>query len=392
MMFDNLKLFMDHMAKNRTVGNSVAVYFKNTLVFEYHSGYSDLENQTPLNGNEFYNIYSCSKVATVTAAMQLLEKGIFLLSDPLGEYIPEFSEMYIKDTDGSLRRAKNPIRIGDLFSMTAGFTYDLDADWIRRAEEVTNGRFDTLRSIRELAKDPISYEPGTHWQYSLAHDVLVALVCATTGKTFREYMKKNIFEPLGMNNTVYHTTPEITKKTAEQYTFVPSDGDLDDLVEAQKSGSAKSGTFKNSGKGNVFVFGDEYDSGGAGIITTLSDYSKLAAALANGGTGVGGARILSPQSIELMKTNRLTDELLKDFNWQQLRGYGYGLGVRTHMNPAISGSIAPIGSFGWAGAAGSNVIIDSTLNLAAFYTQHVLNPREEYYQPRLINALYSDIG
>lgn len=129
--------------------------------------------------------------------------------------------------------------------------------------------------------------------------------------------------------------------------------------------------------------------GGAGIITTVSDYEKLLAALANGGLGLNGERILSAYSIELLKTNRLTAELLKDYNWKAKVGCGYGLGVHTHMSPAESGLISNIGEFGWGGAAGASAIVDTKANLAVFYVQHTLNPREEYYQPRLRNVVYS---
>lgn len=101
---------MDHMARNRTPGNAVAVYLGKEKVFQYESGYADLENQKTLTGNELYNIYSCSKITTVTAGVQLLEKGLYLLSDPLYEYIPEFREMYIKTAEG-LKKAENPITV-----------------------------------------------------------------------------------------------------------------------------------------------------------------------------------------------------------------------------------------------------------------------------------------
>ena len=113
------------------------------------------------------------------------------------------------------------------------------------------------------------------------------------------------------------------------------------------------------------------------------------AALAGYGMGLTGERILSPYSVNLMRTNRLSEELLKDFNWKQLAGCGYGLGVRTHINPAKSGIIANPGEFGWGGAAGATAIIDPTIGLGVFYAQHTLSPREEYYQPRLRNAVYS---
>lgn len=393
MDFQNLKAFMDDMAKNHTVGNDCEVYLDGKSVFRYFSGCSDWENKTPLNENELYNIYSCSKVATVTAGLQLYERGKFLLSDPLCEYMPEFRTMYIKNSDGEVSEAKNPITVRDVFTMSAGFSYDFESGWVERAREKTNGNFDTVTSIREFAKEPILFEPGTHWSYSLGHDVLAAFVSVVSGKKFRDYMKENIFDPIGMKDTHYHATPEIEKRIAEQYTFVPDDGNtVTDIVEAQKNGNAKKGTFKNVGKPVSHVLGPEYDSGGAGIITSVSDYAKFCAALANYGTATNGEKILSKSTVELLRTNQLDSTQIKDFNWQQLIGYGYGLGVRTHMNPAVSGCISNIGEFGWGGAAGATVVCDPKNNLAVFYAQHVLNPREEYYQPRLKNVVYSDLG
>ena len=116
--------------------------------------------------------------------------------------------------------------------------------------------------------------------------------------------------------------------------------------------NAKAGVFKNVGKDVAHILGCEYDSGGAGITTTTADYVKLVAALANGGMGINGERILSEYAVELMKVNRLNDTVIKYFNWSQLKGYGYGLGVRTHIKPELSGCMSNIGEFGWNGAAG----------------------------------------
>jgi len=137
------------------------------------------------------------------------------------------------------------------------------------------------------------------------------------------------------------------------------------------------------------IFGEEYDSGGAGIITNVTDYAKLMAALAGFGLSANGERILSAQSVELMRTNQLTPEQMKDYNWRQCAGCGYGLGVRTHMDPAKSGLVCSIGEFGWGGAAGATAIVDPSRQLGVFYAQHCLSPREEYYQPRLRNVVYT---
>ncbi len=393
MKFDKLRDFLDFMTKKRTPGCAVTVYHKNEKVFEYAAGVSSLETGKPLEGDEYFNIYSCSKVMTVTAALTLYERGEFLLGDPLYDYIPEYRHMKVRQPDGTLADAKRPITIGDLFTMSAGFNYDLNCRSIAKARELTGGRMDTAEVARRLADEPLSFEPGTRWQYSLCHDVLAGLVSVISGKPFREYVRENVLEPLGMTETVYHTTPELLERTAEQYKFVPSgqSGDFD-LVEVQKYGRAADGGFVNVGKGVAgYILGSEYDSGGAGITTVCGDYAKLAAMLANGGLGLTGERILSPSTVELMKVNRLSDVQLRDYNWKQLAGYGYGLGVRTHIDRAASGSNASLGEFGWGGAAGSTIIIDSEQKLGAFFVQHTLNPREEWYQPRLRNVVYSCI-
>lgn len=389
MDFTNLKKFMDHMAAERTPGNAVEVYLGGKKVFQYFAGYADLENQISLTGEEMYNIYSCSKITTVTAGTQLLECGKILLGDPLYEYIPEFRHMYVKTPDGGVREAQNPITIGDLFTMTAGFTYDMNSAGFQKARQVTEGKMDTVETIRCVAADPLAFEPGTHWQYSICHDVLAALVSVVSGQKFRDYVRENIFEPLDMTESFYHHTPEVLDRMAQQYSFVPENNENFDIVEAQKFGSGNKGYFKNVGKSVSHILGEEYDSGGAGIITSVSDYAKLMAALAGYGKGLTGERILSPYSVDLMRNNRLTPELLKDFNWKQLAGCGYGLGVRTHIDPAKSGVISNLGEFGWGGAAGATAIIDPETTLGVFYVQHALNPREEYYQPRLRNVVYS---
>ena len=142
----------------------------------------------------------------------------------------------------------------------------------------------------------------------------------------------------------------------------------------------------------ALIFGSEYDSGGAGITTTISDYVKVLAALANKGMGLSGERILSPNTVDLMKTNRLSEEQRKYMTWKQLIGYGYGLGVRTCIDKTEAGHTCNIGEFGWCGAAGAACIIDSEINLAVFFAQHCLNPREEWYLPRLKNVIYTCLG
>ncbi len=387
MNFTNLKNFLDHLTDWVIPGNVCVVYKDNQKVFEYSSGYSNLEKKIKMTGGEHLYIYSCSKPATVTAGLQLLEKGKILLSDPLYEYIPEFRDMYVKTKDG-VEKAKTPITLQNLFTMTAGFSYAQNEPCSQKAQETTGGKIDNQAFAKAVAEDTLCFHPGTHWQYSICHDVLSAVIEVVSGKKFSQYVKENIFEPLSMTESVYHLTPEIEANMAEQYNYNVSN--VTDLVELQKS-TNRNGTLENMGLVNSHIFGDNYDSGGAGIITTANDYIKFIAALSNKGLGVNGERILSSKTVELMKTNQLSPEVLPDLEWPQLRGYGYGLGVRTMMDRAKGGSLSNIGEFGWGGAAGATVLADTDLNLAMFYSHHMCNPQEDYYQPRLRNVLYSCI-
>ena len=372
MNFEYMKNFMDSLTEWIIPGNSVVIYKDGKKVFEYSSGYSDLEKKIKKTGEEQLYIYSCSKVATVTAALQLYEQGKFLLSDPLYEYLPEFKKMYVKDGD-RIKAAENPITIRDLFTMTAGLSYATNTPAFEKARTV----------IKCLAEEPLLFEPGARWNYSLCHDVLAVLAEVVSGMRFSEYMKKHIFEPLDMNNSYYHTPNDVI--ISPQYIYEIQD--TKNIVELQQK-EHTTGVVKRA-YGNELVFGENYDSGGAGIITTVDDYAKFAAALANSGTGLNNNRILSSATVKLMKTNQLNEAQRKTMNWRRLRGYGYGLGVRTLIDKAESGSNSSIGEIGWGGAAGATIIADTEEKVALFYAHHMLNPQEEYYQPRLRNVLYS---
>lgn len=389
MKFDAMRDLMDRLTAWRIPGNAASIWKDGQEVFSYQSGYADLENKIPMTPDHYINIYSCSKVTTVTAALQLYEKGYFLLDDPLYEFIPAFKEMYIKGADGELKRAENPITLRHLFTMTSGLTYNSNTPAFAKARELTDGKMDTLKVIECLAQDPLSFEPGTKWQYSLSHDVLAAVVEVISGRKFRDYVQENLFDPLGMTKSMYHNEP-VLDQMAQQYRYVNSPEQ--NLVSLQFSGgNTADGYVENVGKRASLIFGSEYDSGGAGITTTVNDYVKLAVALAGGGLGTTGERILSSGTVELLKANQLNDVQLKDFLRPKWYGYGYGLGVRTLMDKGRSGSTGSLGEFGWGGAAGASVYVDTELNLAMFYAHHMLNPQEDYYQPRVRNVLYQSI-
>ena len=385
-----LKEFMNDLTSWIIPGNSIVVYKDGQQVFSYQSGFSDLEKRVPMRGGELFNIYSCSKVATVTAALQLYERGKFLLDDPLYYYIPEFRNVNVRLSSGEIKKATRPITMRHLFTMTAGFDYNTHAPWRKKADALTGGKMDTLQVARCLAEDPLQFEPGSKWSYSLCHDVLAAAVEAISGEKFREYMQKHIFDPLDMKTACYHPTNDTFARMAEQYTY-RINSDLDPIALQAASVHDVEGTIVNMGKNNYLVFGEEYDSGGAGITVSVEDYAKLANALSNGGVGATGEKILGSGTIDLLRTNQLNASI-DSYNfdsWGTHIGHGYALGVQTMIDRAKSGSNGSLGEFCWGGAAGATIHVDPDRHLAYFYAHHMQNSYETYYQPRLRNAVYA---
>ena len=377
MNFQRLTAFLDDIPEKIGIpGTDCIIYHHGREVYRHQSGFSDPEAKTPMSPTQCYNMYSASKPITCVAAMQLYEAGAFLLTDPLSDYMPEFKTMSVKE-NGFVRQAKNPILIRDLFMMTAGFDYDIRREAIIKTKKETNHRCPTLQTIRALAAEPLIFEPGSGWEYSLCHDVLGALVDVVSGVSLEEYCQKNLFEPLGMNNTSYFMDEEKEKNLAPMFMF----------SDEKNCAERISGV-------NIFRFGSEYCSGGAGVVSTVDDYIRFAGCLATGGKTPEGDEILSRRSIDLMRANHLTGNAYDDFceyAKHHMPGYGYGLGVRTMFDTTIGGSNGPVGEFGWGGATGNYVLIDPDNELAVYYAQHMHNSKEPIVHRRIRNIVYSCI-
>ena len=375
MEFKHLDAFLKRITETTIPGADCAVYYHHEPVFRKCYGYADVEAKRPLTPDAMYYLYSASKVITCAAALQLHERGEFVMFQPVSDFIPEFREMKIarRLLNGSMELvpATHPIRIQDLFTMTGGLSYDLDSPAIRRVRRETDGRCPTLETVRAIAGEPLLFEPGTRWNYSLCHDVIGALIEVISGKSFGEYLRENIFEPLGMKDTSFHLPEEKHARMAAQYAY---------------DGAARTYAPK---AGNDYVFGSEYESGGAGLISTVDDYMRFAETLCRFGISAEGERILSENSVRLMRMNHLTSQTQPDFNWTHLDGYGYGLGVRTLVDPTRISTLSLGGEFGWSGAAGAYVIMDPETELTVYYAQHMLNSQEEYVHPRLRNIIYA---
>ncbi len=338
-MFEKLKEYCDSFLEIGIPGFDLVVYKDGECILRHMNGYSDLENKVKINGKERYNIYSCSKVITCTAALQLWEKGLFSLEDELSDYMPEFSEMSIRTDDG-IKKAKNKILIKQLFEMTAGFSYDCFSPQLQKAVDETNGKCPTREMMKYLAKEPLLFEPGDKWRYSLCHDVLAALVEVVSGEKFENYVKKNIFDVVGMPDSTFMLPDEEIETVAQQYRF-------------------EDGKAVNIGKDiSVYKIGTEYASGGAGCISTVDDYIKLLEAIRT-------YKLLKPETVKLMAHDRLTDEQRETYTKKNT--HGYGLGVR-----CPKGDKRNI-DFGWGGAAGAYLAIDVQNAISIYFSTHILS-------------------
>lgn len=352
--------------KIRMPGCDIIVKKGYDTVFRAQYGYADLHKNTEVDSTSQYCLYSCTKPVTVTAAMRLVERGLLDLEAPAKDYVDALADVYL-ERDGVKCAPALPIKVKHLFTMTAGFNYNINAAPTK--ELLSSGkRISTVEFANAAVRSPIVFEPGERFQYSMCHDILGAVVEAVSGKAFGDYMKENIFDPLGMEKTGFLNTLGERPKLPPLYVVNTKTLGVDDQP-------------------NIYLHGlnENYQSGGAGLISTVEDYSKFASSLACGGRAENGYEVLRPETVKLMHTEQLGSFTLDSkFSCAAGAGYGYGLGVRTLINKD-EGQRSPIGEFGWDGAAGSYVLIDDVNNVSIFFATHLCS------WPTLLGKLHAPL-
>lgn len=356
MNFDRLDTYLkQYIASAADIpGVDVIIQQDHKTLFRAQYGYSDLGNKTPISGDEQYYLYSCSKPLTVTGAMRLVEEGKLDLDTPVSKYLPFFGDVYLEN-DGLKRAPQTPITVRHLFTMTAGFTYNMDTTAIQELLKNGNRRIETVQYAKAITASPLAFEPGTKYNYSLCHDLLGAVIEAVSDMPFGEYQKKTIFEPLGMERTGFLTTLSEPLQMASIYSYHSKERITVECPDP-----------------HLFGLHSCIESGGAGVISTVHDYACFADTMANDGLSADGYRLLKPETIRMMKEEQLSKmHILTPFSCAAGPGYGYALGVRTLVNHDL-GQRSPLGEFGWDGAAGSYVMIDTENHLSIFFATHLL--------------------
>ena len=336
-MFSDLNNLLDGYLRRGVPGFICKVLRNGELIYERVAGFSDREARKPMLGNERFNLYSCSKVITCTAALQLLERGAFALDDEIWRFLPEFENMTRLADDGQSVPANNKITIRHLFAMTSGLDYELHTPELDDLIRTSNGRCPTREACRRIARRALLFEPGTQFQYGLSHDVLAVLIETVSGQPFNDYVTDHIFRPLGMQNSTYLPTEDDVLSLTPQYRY--------------QAGSQKVVRISTA---NDFRIGSQYASGGAGCVSTIDDYLKFMEGLRTG-------KLIKPETVRLMATDQLHG-LPGYFLDEQ---YGYGLGVRC-PKPGSDRR-----DFGWDGAAGAFMAILPQEGISICYLQHM---------------------
>ena len=367
---ERLTAYLDSLLELGVPSVDCMVLRDHQVLYRHTAGTQDAERKVPVQKNQAYLMFSMTKIQTMTAVLSLIEKGELSLEDPVSKFLPAYKNTVVKRPDGSTEKGK-PILIKHLVSMQSGLDYDLGRPGIIRVMNEQKGQANTIELVNSFVESPLLFQPGEHFCYSLSHDVAAAVVEVITGMRFGEYLEKLLWIPLGMKGT-YFASPN-----NEQYVGKVLNPDRGPL--AVQFCCEKDGTIHPMDPVCDYQFSDWYESGGAGLISCTEDYAALGDMLACGGISAEGVRILKPETVELIKENQLGPVALRDIAVNMGRvGYGYGIGMQVLMNPKEIHSTSPVGVFGWDGAAGSCLTMDTASKTTLVYIEHVRNHGYSY--------------
>lgn len=363
-MYENLKriapVVEKEIANGGIAGAKVCAVHKGETVYAEKFGMADIEKGIPMGDDTIFRLFSMTKPVTAVAAMILLERGQIELSDLLKWYLPTFENPMVLDEKGE-RPAQRDITLRDLLTMTSGIPYPdghpsgqaMGELWGTQSDNYLNGEklFSTKEFALEMGKKPLTFSPGEKWMYGASADVMGAVIEVVSGMTLGEFFKKEIFEPLGMNDTGFYIPQDKYFRLAQTYEYTP---------EGLKPFTHFHLCLTDYSKQPAF------ESGGAGLVSTIEDYTKFVKMLMNKGE-YNGKRLLGRKTVELMTRNYLTPEQLKSADWDSMKGQGYGCFMRVLQDRTLAGLCGTEGQYGWDGWMGCYFSIDPTEETAILY-------------------------
>jgi CubicO group peptidase (beta-lactamase class C family) len=358
-----------YIAEDRLSGGVGLIVRRGGVAYFDSYGMEDKEAGKPMRKDTIFRIYSMTKAITGVAAMTLYEEGKFSLTDPLSKYLPEFAHMKVavekKNAAGKTVLsytvpAEHEITILDLMRHTSGLNYSGPADEKGEMTYRTLGLnpgggddFPLSELIKRLSQAPLVHEPGTIWDYGFSIDVLARFVEVVAGKPIDQVFAERILKPLHMDDTGYYVPESKWDRLAAMYLTNP-DGTLRPVPAAMQEGAKKKPTLM---------------MGGAGLLSTAMDYARFVQMLLNDGE-LDGVRILSPKTVELMRSDLLGD--IPRAGNVLPAGYGFGLTFAVNKGPAKTASIESKGEYNWGGAAGTVFWIDPSEKMVGVFMMQTL--------------------
>jgi CubicO group peptidase (beta-lactamase class C family) len=320
-------------------------------------GVRDPDTRQPMTPDTIFQIYSMSKAVTSVAAMMLVDDGKLALDDPVSKYIRAFADAKVgvdlSDEAGQyplkLEPLKRPITIRDLLRHTSGITYGFFGEAavtkLYRNPQLYAGDFDNAEFADRIAILPLADQPATRWNYSHSTDVLGRVIEVASGQTLFQFEKQRLFDPLGMTDTTYA---------------------VDEAKWPRIAGAFPVDRFRVAGIRDPTV-SRRWESGGAGLVSTIGDYARFLQMLLNGGE-LDGKRYLKPETVALMTSDQIGPEtgIIHDpfYFPGPTSGFGLGFAVRTSPPPNTTW---PLGEYRWDGAGGSFYFVDPKDDMLAVF-------------------------
>jgi len=346
-------------------------------------GWADVEEQVPITADSIFRIYSMTKPITSIVLMQLYEEGELLLEDPVEKFLPEFANPQVmiggSDLAPVTRPATRAMTIRDILTHCSGLTYGflrqgpLDARY-REAGlgDFTTPEYSLSEGMQKLGAEPLLFDPGTSWNYSMSTDVCGAVIEAITGQTLAQAFAERVFQPLSMFDTGFSVPGTEANRFTSLYARMPAMTRIDAATTSR------------------YLQPPAFLSGGGGLVSTVGDYQKFASMLLANGVGDGN-RLIGRRTLEYMASNHLPGgKLLNDlgqslFAEVAMDGMGFGLGFSVVEDPAANGSLCSPGEFAWGGAASTAFWIDPVEQITAIFMTQLL-PSSTYPLRRELRA------
>jgi len=342
------KALRDSINENFISGANLMVIKGGEEVLYHEDGFADIEEKKPIKRDSIFRLYSMTKPVTAAAVMLLLERGEIDLFEPVSKFLEGFKNQMVVE-GGNLVRGNREVTIKDLLSMTSGLVYEGNDIAGRETKALFNEIKDrllgdspmgTVEIANKLGKCPLAYQPGTSWRYGTSADVLGAIVEVVSGMRFGEFLDKEFFKPLGMKDTGFWVPQDKRHRLVKVYAN-------------DKKGGLELYTGNHLGIINQMDRDPAFESGGAGLVSTIDDYAKFAKMLMNEGT-LDGVQILRPRTVKYLTSGNLNEQQQKSFdNWLTLCGYSYVNLMRIRTDACKAGDMGSFGEYGWDGWLGT---------------------------------------